>query len=549
MKTKLITFGLFIILHWSVNSFAKEKSEKLNLLFIMTDQQRFDALGKAGQFAFLKTPNLDRLASEGAWFTNAYSPCAVCAPSRTSILTGLAVENHGVKTNDLAYDNTKVSVKTFDQVLAEKGYYSEYWGKFHSPIHLTEGYQQFKYSVNSQGRYTLQDQTDYKNLLKDSVPDVAPGIGQLTDPTFFKKNYTLTPIDMRYQKGEDFRRTRVDNGNTMDLTQPDCHGQLEIPSKFSLTNYQTECAVKAIQRAASQEKPFNITVSYFFPHAPMLPTYPWSKLYRLEDMPVPASIHDPMSNSPYGASNGRIHMPEYRDENKIRYMMQSYFALVSEIDSCVGVLMHQLEINGFSENTLVIFTSDHGEMLGSHGMREKNVFYEESSHIPLIVWAPKNIRPTRVDGYISLVDLYPTIMDYLSVNGGSRDGKSLRALIEGSEQAHGKYVVTEWDYRGPGEPNYMVVSDGWKLITSYGTEQSNTHALYNLNADPYEMNNLIGSNPDAARQKEKVDELRGYLVEWLQKIGSSRTNEIKSREIIAGQIPSYIPLQEFKKKD
>ncbi len=546
MNTRFLTVGLLFILHWSVNTFAKGNGEKLNLLVIMTDQQRFDALGKAGHFAFLKTPNLDRLASEGAWFTNAYAPCAVCAPSRTSVLTGLTVENHGVKTNDLAYDNTKVNVKTFDQVLAENGYYSEYWGKFHSPIHLTDSYQEFEYTVNNQGRYTLQDQTDYKKLLKDSIPDVTPGPDQLFDPTFFKKNYTASPIDMRYQKGEDYRRIRVDNGSTMEITQPDCHGQLEIPSTYSLTNYQTECAVKAIKRAASQEKPFNITVSYFFPHAPMLPTYPWSSMYRLEEMPLPPSMHDPMTNSPYDKANGRINMPEYRDENKIRYMMQSYFGLVSEIDSCVGVLINQLKENGLAENTMIIFTSDHGEMLGSHGMREKNVFYEESSHIPLIIWAPKHIRPTKVDGYVSLVDLYPTIMDYLSVNGGNRDGESLRSLIEGTGQAHGKYVVTEWDYRGPSEPNYMVVSNGWKLITSYGSEPSNTHALFDLNTDPYEMNNLIGNNTAATDYTEELEILKEYLVEWLEKNNSTRTDDIRNREIIPGYTTTSLNFGENK---
>tara|TARA_R110002050_G_scaffold172142_2_gene304419 strand:+ start:14172 stop:16025 length:1854 start_codon:yes stop_codon:yes gene_type:complete len=536
---KNIFFFFQITLLFLCRLVSAAESQKPNLLFIITDQQRFDALAKAGVYPFLKTPNLDRIANEGAWFTNAYAPCAVCAPSRTSILTGQTIENHGVKTNDLAYNNS-VEASSFDQVLSVNGYYCEYWGKFHSPIHLADAYQEFAYTINNNGRYTLADYARYKALLNDSVPEALPENNQFIDPTFFRKIYTPTPIDMRFDKSEDYRRIRTDNGKEMDISQPDCHGRLEIPSEFSLTRYQTQCGIEGIKRAAQQNKPFSITVSYFFPHAPMLPTLPWSEMYDLEAMPIPPSIHDPMENTPYEKSNSRLHMPEYRDKDKIRYMMQAYFGLVSEIDSCVGALLNELNKNGFSENTLVIFTSDHGEMLGSHGMREKNVFYEESSHIPLLIWSPQKINPVKVDAYVSLIDLFPTIMDYLAVESEPRDGQSLRDLIEANETDHGNFVVTEWDYNGPGQPNYMVVSDGWKLLTSYGNETSNTHALYNLIADPYEMNNLIGTNPKAADYATEAEVLRKYLVEWLEKSNSKRTEDIRNREIIAGHVPTSV---------
>ena len=542
---KLIFLLFQIVLLFQCRLVLAQEKEKVNLLFIITDQQRFDALGKAGVYPFLKTPNLDRIASEGAWFTNAYAPCAVCAPSRTSILTGQTIENHGVKTNDLAYNNS-VKASSFDQVLAANGYYSEYWGKFHSPIHLADAYEEFSYTINKNGHYSLADYAKYKTLLKDSVPEAVPENNQFIDPTFFKKIYTPTPIDMRFGKSENYRRIRIDNGKEMDLSQPDCHGRLEIPSEYSLSRYQTQCGIDGIKRAAQQNKPFNITVSYFFPHAPMLPTHPWSEMYDIDAMPIPPSIHDPMENTPYEKSNSRLHMPEYRDENKIRYMMQAYFGLVSEIDSCVGALLNELTKNGFSDNTLVIFTSDHGEMLGSHGMREKNVFYEESSHIPLIFWSPKQINSRKIDAYVSLIDLYPTILDYLSIESAPRDGQSLRDLIEGNETEHGNFVVTEWDYNGPKQPNYMVVSDGWKLITSYGNEKSNTHALFNLNTDPYEMENLIGTNPNAADYATEVETLRNYLVEWLEKNNSKRTEDIRNREIIDGYIPTSLSLGKRK---
>jgi arylsulfatase A-like enzyme len=186
-----------------------------------------------------------------------------------------------------------------------------------------------------------------------------------------------------------------------------------------------------------------------------------------------------------------------------------------------------------TKNTLIIFTSDHGEMLGAHGLREKNVFYEESAHIPLIIRFPKGIKDeTKVDAYVSLIDLFPTIMDYLNVGKYKSDGKSLRGLIEGTEDEHGKYVVTEWDYRGDIESNYMIVKDGWKLIIPYTKSSKVINAMYDLNSDPNEMNNLLGNNPGREHYQEKAEELRSYLLVWLRKNNSSHIKGVKERKLI-----------------
>ncbi|MBB6460454.1 sulfatase-like hydrolase/transferase [Flammeovirga kamogawensis] len=522
---------------------AQEEGNKTNLLFIITDQQRFDAIGKAGEFDFLQTPTMDKLADEGAYFTNAYTPCAVCAPARTVILTGQTVENNGVRKNDFAYNDPNeenyCEQPSFDQVLIEKGYYGEYIGKYHSPIHLAEGYSEFGYDTNASNIYTLQDKKEYNNLLKSYANE--NGIKIDEDDllsSFFKNFYTPDPIDSRYQKGEDFKREDA-NGNLLNRTQPDEHGKLNLPQELSLTNFQTQKVRAALERASQQEKPFNITISYFFPHAPMLPTAQWYQMYPLEDMPMPESIHDNMANSPYINSNKRTIMPEYSDPNKVKYMMSNYFGLISEIDHYLGSILEDLEDYGMDENTLIIFTSDHGEMLGGHGMREKNVFFEESAHIPLIIWHPGKIKPTKVESPVSLIDLYPTIMDYLDIDTEQRDGNSLRGVIEKNETRD--YAVTEWDYNGNNQPNYMVITDdGWKLITSYNEKNSTLDALYNLNDDPHEMINLLGSNPDRFSYKAQVDRLQKYLVEWLEDKSSARTSIIKNKVLLSSSSASFI---------
>lgn len=247
----------------------------------------------------------------------------------------------------------------------------------------------------------------------------------------------------------------------------------------------------------------------------------------------PLSLNDDMANSPYIKANGRLNSPEYSDPEKIKYMISNYYGLIKEIDDWVGEILDALDKNGLTENTLVIFTSDHGEMLGAHGMREKNVFYEESSHIPLIISFPDEIKPnTVVNEYISLIDLFPTILDYLKIREHPSDGQSLRGLVEGSDLSHGEYVVTEWNYRGDISPNYMIIKDGWKLMVPYSKDSKVLNAMYNLKNDPNEMHNLLGNNPRRFDYKQKAGELKGYLLNWLKKNNSIHYQGVKERALL-----------------
>ena len=128
--------------------------------------------------------------------------------------------------------------------------------------------------------------------------------------------------------------------------------------------------------------------------------------------------------------------------------------------------------------------------------------------------------------------MFATILDYLAIEEHPSDGESLRGLIEGTDKKLGEYVVTEWDYRGPTTPNYMIVKDGWKLMIPYTKESTVINAMYNLNEDPHEMNNLLGNNPNRANYKAKAEELRTCLLEWLKKNKSERYVGVKARELI-----------------
>jgi len=505
------------------------KGDKPNLLFIMTDQQRWDTLSIAGN-PVIKTHNLDRLAKQGVFFKNAYTPCAVCGPARSSILTGYTVENTGMKTNDLAYYVKKealMTMPTFDEILSEAGYHCEYYGKWHSQSKHTGIYKN-PVRGDKKGRSVFGpggQEIIYRDYLDQHVPKRQLQSGGFYD-NISERPYKANPMDRCY--GMSNAEVKAEN---MQIAQPDQHGELLFSQEHSITAFQARQTIEAIERL--KDKSFSITCSFHFPHSPILPTTPYYGMYPAKDMVPPASIDDDMSNSPYTAANGRKNLTEYRDKEKIKYMISDYYGLIKEIDDWTGEILKTLDKHGLTDNTLVIFTSDHGEMLGSHGMREKNVFYEESSHIPLLVRLPGKIKSnTTVDGYVSLVDLFPTIMDYLETGTRKSNGKSLRGLIEGTDLEHGKYVVTEWDYRGDVEPNYMIVKDGWKLIIPYSEESTVLNAMYDLNADPYEMNNLIGKNPNRQHYAEKTEELRACLLEWLKKNGSNHYEGVKKRKLV-----------------
>ena len=524
----LVIFILGCKSYTSTNS-TTEKLKNKNLLFIIVDQQRYDALSIAGN-SIVKTPNLDKLAKQGAYFKNAYTPVAVCGPARACILTGTTINTNKVTTNKKTYnyDNTPVmTMKTFDEILTEKGYHAEYYGKWHVLTSHADVYKnKNKYAKNGKYMFAHGGQNHmYQDYLNEVYPKRKPSGKELLN-YFSKRPYTPDPMDVNYDKT--YKKVKEEKKK---LSQPNFHGRSSIPAEHTITAFYAKKTIDAIGRL--KDKSFSITTSFHFPHAPIIPSEPFYSMYKPANMPVPVSIHDDMQNSPYFNANGRRGLTQFADKDKIKYMISNYYGLISELDLWMGKIMDKLDEAGVAENTLIIFTSDHGEMLGAHGMREKNVFYEESSHVPLILRMPNTIaKETKVDGYVSTVDLFATIMDYLNVGNYKSDGESLRDLIENKETNHGDYVVTEWDYRGPTSPNYMIVKDGWKLMIPYTEESKVLNAMYDLNTDPHELNNLLGKNLNKEMHQQKAEELRKNLLDWLQKNNSKHYVGVSKRKLI-----------------
>jgi arylsulfatase A-like enzyme len=503
------------------------QKEEPNILIIMTDQLAWDAVGYAGN-KVIKTPNLDRLASQGVNFSQAVTPCPVSCPARTSILTGRLTEATTIR------DNTDVNINdcyfpTFDEILVKRGYVAECHGKFHSPEHMAAVYSNPPLYGVSGKELIVKWEPLYKKYLSQNITKRPLKPGELYESTFYGGiiPYKPDPIDRRYQY--------LPSGNIPEeslalkkLGQDDVHGVLDLAAEYTITAVQGRETIDAIDRL--RDKKFVITCSFHCPHVPITPSEPYASLYKAAEMITPVSITDKRSNSPYKPNP--LELP-YTDPENIKYMTANYYAFVTEIDEWVGKILNKLDELNLSEKTLVIFVSDHGEMLGAHGMRGKFCFYEESVRVPFLVRFPGKIMPGQtITTPVSVLNIFATILDYAGLKNISSDGFSLKPVMEGLPPKY-DFAISEWTWKNQNVPSIMIRTNGWKLMTTHRDAGKKVEALFDLKNDPYEMKNLLGSNPDRFKYREIVEELRGKLTGYLHKVNSPLESGVAKRILIS----------------
>lgn len=552
-------------------------SSKPNILFIMTDQQRFDTIHRVQQelpqyrdALKINTPNLDKLSSQGAYFRNAYCQCAVCGPARTSLRTGCTIERTGVQHNELIHEYVNSELFTervqnlvgLDHILQEAGYTVEYYGKWHLPDVLYKdredetsviqyndydyGSKEFYFRYDSNGRKLRRhlehfEDRGYINKDLDEWEQI---------DTFTKFPYLPNKIDSRYGYEAGTELTTRDGAfSNAETTQPNIVGRYKLSANYTPSFFNFDVAFKALDRLLTEQEtndddddktPFFLTVSFHNPHPPMVPAwehleYYWNNRY---DLLVPPSINDTMANADYGRASRT--MPRYADPEAVREWTATYYALIEEIDEYVGALLDRL--GDAINNTLIVFTSDHGEMLGAHGSREKNNFYEESSRIPLFIVFPDKIESnTVVDELVSHIDIFATILDYVDLSEhDDSDGRTLRPFMEGqiyNQEFDEDVIVSEWDYRKPllsnhdvldrridDRPCLLVRKGHFKLMMHKIASSPEIDMMYDLQNDPFEINNLLGSNADEATVDtlSKAEHLRCLLLDWMKRLDGEK---------------------------
>ena len=422
-----------------------------NILFIMADQMAGPALPCYGH-PVVQAPNLTRMAQEGVVFDSAYCNSPLCAPSRASLVTGQLPSRIG------AYDNAAEfpsSVPTFGHYLRDMGYQTSLCGKMHF-----------------------------------IGPDQLHGFEERLTTDIYPADFGWTP------DWEEPERRLSWYHNMLSIVQA---GTCQTSNQLDFDEEVAFHAVRKIyEMARSQDtRPFCLFVSFTHPHDPFaVPGEYWDR-YEHDQVGLPTV--PPLAPEQMDPHSRRVHhvcdLGRYRQtEERVRNARHAYYGAISYVDDKVGQILHALEATGFSQDTVVLFTSDHGEMLGERGLWYKMSFFEWAARVPLIVWAPGRFAPGRVAGHVSLVDILPTLVE-LGAGGGAApdladvvDGQSLVPLLQGEEAGRQHTALGEILCEGAIAPCFMIRRGRYKYIYS----EPDPEQLYDLEEDPNELHNLAG---------------------------------------------------------
>lgn len=444
-----------------------------NVLLVFTDQQRADTIGALGN-PVIRTPNLDRLVREGVAFTNAFTPSPVCIAARCSLIFGQYPHNTG------CYENTKMPQdgrQTMMEALTRAGYRTHGIGKCHfrPDPHGLWGFE----SRETQEEIARADRDDYLQYLQ------AQGYGHIKEAHGLRSEMYYIP-------------------------QP-----AQMPAEHHPTQWVGDRAVAFIEEQAGSDRPWFLYVGFIHPHPPWALPVPWNKLYRAVDMPLPNVPADWEALLTY--QNRFQNRYKYRDQgidlNLVRCMKAYYYAAVSFVDYQVGKILHALQTTGQLDNTLIVFTSDHGELLGDFNSFGKRSMHDASSRVPFIVRFP-GVYPAgmRCDTPVSLVDIAPTVLAAAGaeITTHSVDGVDLAQLYHG---AHSRSLVFAQHGTGP-LATYMAVSKEWKYFYSAADD---AEFLFDRMRDPFETRNR--ANVSLYRAEQNL--MKEALIRHLQEAGET----------------------------
>lgn len=447
-------------------------AEPLNFLLILADQFRFDALGCAGN-SVVQTPNLDRLAEDGVRFTEAYTDVPVCVAARAALMTGQHPHRLGT------IDNNAASLEgqpTLAGLLRDQGRATMAIGKMH--FFPRRNHLGFDRMMLAEGLVGHPWDDDYALFMRSKGYPVlremhGPGHPAVDGSSMYSAYYTP--------------------------------GTLPYPEEVSATAWVTDRTVEFIQ--ANHDRPFFCFSSFIKPHPPFLPPAPYDTMYDPADIELPIGWDDPDRFDPLLDAQTRFKLAARPTEAEARRIWSHYYGLISHIDHHVGRMLDELEQQGLRERTLVVFSSDHGELLGDHGHWGKRSFYEGAAKIPFIMNCPARIPAGQtIDTPISLADILPT---FVELAGGSVpdvvSGQSLMPLLANPEAEWRTILFGEYGgYQGIVQMDdrristrFMVRWDHWKYIyyVNGGREQ-----LFNLERDPQEHYNLASEHPEVCQQ-------------------------------------------------
>lgn len=445
---------------------ADAAAAKPNILFIMSDEHNASVLGANGN-TVIRTPNLDRLAAEGVSFDACYCNSPLCVPSRESFLSGQYVSRNGVWSNSC--ELPRENIPAVPNLLNAAGYESFLCGKMHLAADRRYGY------VDVDGNTNRHQKNGGVNR---RAADDLPGHGLSNR---FKSFHT---------------------GEKSSILQHD----------MALR----ESAVAFLKNRKAGDKPFFLTVGFSAPHFPLIvPEKYWKNYEGRVPMPIiPPGYLDSLPLN-YKHDRAGFQMENVPPE-VVKKGRELYYGLTQWMDEQVGQVLDALRASPFAENTVIVYTADHGENMGEHGLWWKNVMYDSAARVPLIVsWPPRWKGAARRTGVCSLVDLARTLVE---LGGGTApanwDGTSMLPWLDQAKAPWKDQAVVEY-YSHPIASGYAMIRKG-RFKYTYHTPPDETHPaqreLYDMRVDPGELKNLA-SDPAFA---DKVAELHAALLKELR---------------------------------
>ncbi len=477
------------------------RSRPPNVLFLLADQFRHDALSCAGN-RVVETPHLDRLARGGVRFTSATCAAPLCGPSRAAMLSGLYQHAHRCPGNvELTRPGMPEEVVTWDERLAAAGYHAEYFGKWHVGRDNRGCY------ANGCPDYLRE----YRAYVAGKYPQRTPGAGEKLERSL---DLPYRPWHVEAEMADAARQGR-------EMPHLPMAGELAIDAADSLTAWTAAQTVDFIRRAP--DAPWSATCSILHPHAPLLVARPYSRMFDPARMPLPKVLDDVFTPPERAAIPDVVTLTP----DGLGQFMALYYGLVKEVDDAVGRILAALEASGQAENTLIIFTADHGEMLGDHARVAKMAFYEASVRVPMILSLPGRIPAGKtMDAPANGVDLAATILDYAGVAGGEGlHGASLRGVIEGRTEPPGAYIQLGARPTLPRGQRILRTRE-WKLALWRGQP-----FLYHLADDPDETRNLLAAPHRQDQWVQQARSLQRDLLHRMEEIKSPETDWLASVEV------------------
>lgn len=508
---------------------------RVNILFIMYDQLRFDYLSCAGH-PHLSTPNFDRVAAMGVRFTNAYVQSPICGASRMCYYTGRYASSHGAQWNGFPL---RVGEHTLGDHLRKLGMDSWIIGKTH-----------MKADVEGMARLGLspddvigarQSECGFDNWARDD------GLwGEGPDGFYDEKRSPYN--EFLKSKGYPSENPWADFANAGIEDEHIASGWMfrnadkaaNIREEDSETSWLTGEAIRFIDQATG---PWCAHVSYIKPHWPYIVPAPYHNMFGPEHVPAatrnPVELDDPQPV--YGAyTKNRIAQAFQRDEVRDK-VIPAYMGLIKQCDDQLGRLLQHLEDRGRMEDTMIVLSSDHGDYLGDHWLGEKDLFHEQSVKVPMIIYDPRKsadaTRGTTCDALVESIDLAATFVE--AAGGAVPDhiieGRSLLPWLQGAAPQWREFVISEYDYSptpqcqalglAPRDARLFMVFDGrYKMMHAEGGFRP---MLFDLLNDPDEFFDLAKADPHDA----EIDRLYGYLAQWGRRLSQRVTRS--EGEIIA----------------